>query len=469
MGIRPSRGQSRGAAKSLLLGAAAGFVALTGAQAADLPGKAAPAEYVRICDTYGAGFFFIPGTDTCLRIGGYVRADFYVAQAFGGATNVYSTRSRVLLNFDARSNTEYGLLRAYGEFFIQRGPANAALPFTLGNTGQGATVQASAAYMSRAFIQFAGFTFGNSASFFNFYQGDVQFVGGGGAALDASRQSSNLIAYTASFGSGFSATVSIEDPQFRRIGSLPTFAAATGTFTAAAAANGVIYNGNSLPDVVANLRVDQGWGSAQIMAAYHEVRTNTNALVPAASASAAGWAVGGGVRLNLDMLARGDVLWLQAAYADGALAYVFTNDNSDGISQTRQTQAVGILTATYADGALNAAGTGIRKSTAWGVFGGFRHFWTPALRSALWGRYVAIDSPSVNTQGASLNDIRYWAVGANTVWSPVRNLDLGVEIVYQSLSSRTNAGGFVAPAVSGARTTGSASAWSGMLRVQRNF
>ncbi|PTM50618.1 porin, partial [Phreatobacter oligotrophus] len=48
--------------KSLLLGAAAGFIALSGAQAADLPGKAAPAEYVRICDTYGAGFFFIPGS-----------------------------------------------------------------------------------------------------------------------------------------------------------------------------------------------------------------------------------------------------------------------------------------------------------------------------------------------------------------------------------------------------------------------
>ena len=76
--------------KSLLLGAAAGFVALTGAQAADLPGKAAPAEYVRICDTYGAGFFFIPGTDTCLRIGGYVRMDAYVGQQFSPATNVYS-------------------------------------------------------------------------------------------------------------------------------------------------------------------------------------------------------------------------------------------------------------------------------------------------------------------------------------------------------------------------------------------
>ena len=60
--------------KSLLLGSAAGFAAFTGAQAADLP-MAEPVEYVKICDTYGKGFFYIPGTDTCLKIGGFVRFD----------------------------------------------------------------------------------------------------------------------------------------------------------------------------------------------------------------------------------------------------------------------------------------------------------------------------------------------------------------------------------------------------------
>jgi len=445
--------------KSLLLGAAAGFVALTGAQAADLPGKAAPAEYVRICDTYGAGFFFIPGTDTCLRIGGYVRMDAYLGQQFSPATNVYSTRTRLLLNFDARSNTEYGLLRAYGEFLIQRGPGNNVLP-SIQATGAGSTGQASAAYMSRAFIQFAGFTFGNSASFFNFYQGDVQFVASNGAAMDPSRNSSNLIAYTASFGSGFSATISIEDPQFRRLGSIPPAYSTVHT-----AGNGIVYNGQGIPDVVGNLRVDQGWGSAQVMAAYHEVRGTFGGV----GRSAAGWAVGGGIRLNLDMLARGDVLWLQATYADGALGYVFTNDNSDGLIQTRQAIGTGLLTALYADGAINIAGTGIVKSKAWGIHGGFRHFWTPALRSAIWGKYVNIDSPgavlgAAAGDGGNLNDIRFWQVGVNTIWSPVRNLDLGVEVVYQNLNSRDNGSGLTPLA-----SRGNATAWSGMFRVQRNF
>src|ERR1700716_2573779 len=62
--------------KSLLLGSAAGLVAVAGAQAADLPVKAKPVEYVKICSIYGAGFFYIPGTDTCIKIGGWVRAEY---------------------------------------------------------------------------------------------------------------------------------------------------------------------------------------------------------------------------------------------------------------------------------------------------------------------------------------------------------------------------------------------------------
>ena len=62
-------------ARTLILSSAAGLMALSGAQAADLPVKAKPVEYVRICSLYGAGFFYIPGTDTCIKIGGYLRAD----------------------------------------------------------------------------------------------------------------------------------------------------------------------------------------------------------------------------------------------------------------------------------------------------------------------------------------------------------------------------------------------------------
>ena len=61
--------------KSLVLGSAAGLLAMGGAQAADLPVKAKAVEYVRICSLYGAGFFYIPGTDTCIKLGGYLRVE----------------------------------------------------------------------------------------------------------------------------------------------------------------------------------------------------------------------------------------------------------------------------------------------------------------------------------------------------------------------------------------------------------
>ena len=114
--------------KSLVLGSAAALVAMTGAQAADLPVKAKAVEYVRICSLYGAGFFYIPGTDTCIKLGGYLRADLilggnsdYAPNLSGqGAannrlTNYYTSRSRFDLQTDIRTATEYGVVRAFSE------------------------------------------------------------------------------------------------------------------------------------------------------------------------------------------------------------------------------------------------------------------------------------------------------------------------------------------------------------------
>jgi hypothetical protein len=59
--------------KSLLLGTAAALTAVVGAQAADMPVKAKPVEYVKVCTGWGDGFYYIPGTDTCLKLGGFLR------------------------------------------------------------------------------------------------------------------------------------------------------------------------------------------------------------------------------------------------------------------------------------------------------------------------------------------------------------------------------------------------------------
>ena len=78
--------------KSLLLGSAAGLVAVAGAQAADLPVKAKPVEYVKVCSLYGAGFWYVPGTDTCLKIGSYVRVQTSSATPATAASRSASAR-----------------------------------------------------------------------------------------------------------------------------------------------------------------------------------------------------------------------------------------------------------------------------------------------------------------------------------------------------------------------------------------
>src|SRR6476620_4297909 len=100
--------------RTLLLGAAAGLVTVGAAQAADLPmTKAEPVEYVKVCSEFGEGFFYIPGTDTCLKISGEVRANYRFQDRFDRNTNVTGFNTEPRLKFDARTATEYGTLRSY--------------------------------------------------------------------------------------------------------------------------------------------------------------------------------------------------------------------------------------------------------------------------------------------------------------------------------------------------------------------
>src|SRR5712675_3374708 len=118
--------------KSLILGSAAGLIAMSGAQAADLPVKAKAVEYVRICSLYGAGFFYIPGTDTCIKLGGYLRADATFNGGVQGQPawngdlgqqnryrDYFATRSRMAFTLDTRTATEYGVVRTFGQANIQ--------------------------------------------------------------------------------------------------------------------------------------------------------------------------------------------------------------------------------------------------------------------------------------------------------------------------------------------------------------
>ena len=221
--------------KSLMLGSAAGLVAMSGAQAADLPVKAKAVEYVKVCSLYGAGFFYIPGTDTCIKLGGYLRVDttfnggVYDQPAWNGDLgqgnryrDYFSARSRMALTVDTRTATEYGVVRTFGQGDFQftharrqhvqpeldqPGVSGWRRPTCLTPPGGGYVA------VELVFIQFAGFTFGKSASAYatpwHGYPGNnTSYLLGGHDTVTGV----NNIQYTAQFGNGVSGTIGLDDP-----------------------------------------------------------------------------------------------------------------------------------------------------------------------------------------------------------------------------------------------------------------
>ncbi|MGX5723085.1 porin [Shinella zoogloeoides] len=174
--------------KSLLIGSAAALAAVSGAQAADaiVAAEPEPMEYVRVCDAFGTGFFYIPGTETCLKIGGYVRfqTDFGRDQ-FGNSDWNSWTRARVA--FDAKSDTELGTLTSFiaihgeagnGGFGVDVDPVTGPSIFGLGS---GAT---SDFYVDEAYIELGGFRVG---TFLNWWDNDM---------IGETETASNITRYT---------------------------------------------------------------------------------------------------------------------------------------------------------------------------------------------------------------------------------------------------------------------------------
>ncbi len=359
--------------KSLMLGAAAAAAATT-AQAADLPVAPEPVDYVRVCDAYGARFYYIPGTETCLRVGGRVRTQVIVNNtldngAWGNRdSDGYSWLSRGYLYLDARTATEFGTLRAYVSMYST--VTNGAGSSTLDN----------------AYIQWGGLTAGYLTSNFDIFTGQT-FMG----VVDRnwSDQTTNQIAYTAAFGNGFSATIALEDRSDREVGT---------------------YGGTRAPDLVAALGVSQGWGSAQLSGALHQVypdRAAAHQTGPTNNGAddSFGWAIGGGVVVNLPMASPGSNIFFQGFYADGALSYIGANSTVGGVAVSDYGPTSGTST-----GYSLSAGAYIQATSTIGL--------------ALDGSYMDIDQP------AGATDLTRWAIDGSVQWEPVSGFVMGADVGY---------------------------------------
>ena len=273
--------------KSLLLGTAAGLLRFLGHRPPIMPVKAKPVVYVKICSLYGDGFYYIPGTDTCIKIGGYYRLQTeYGAGSSGQTTGTQSnlgmgrfTRdlsndvnytSRAVISLDVRNATEYGTLRSY----IRAGWSASTPGAGNGGTGGPGNV---INYWDRAFIQFAGFTVGRAQSFFDIftYGGQWNYLNSRTQG-DTGASGATVWAYTAQFGNGFTISGSLEDPTFHRYPTLDNIAAGFAIGTAPAtdvafADQAANLQGFRVPDMVINARIDQAWGYVGASAVVHDV------------------------------------------------------------------------------------------------------------------------------------------------------------------------------------------------------
>jgi hypothetical protein len=373
--------------KSLLLGAAAGIATLGAAQAADLPmTKAEPVEYVKVCSTFGPGFFYIPGTDTCLKIGGEIRADY---RAYGNTKHETRDVNRVAFQgegriwFDARTDTDWGLLRSY--FQIN------ADGYTYSKTGNGKSNNFA---VDKAFIQFGGLTAGFAHSFFGYYDnfyGDTIF-----GPYYAESSTVNLLAYTAQFGGGFSATLSIEDGREHRIQG------------SSVENDGLTYGGQQYPDVVGVLALDQGWGYLQASGAIHQWRSSEADLTDfGVRKNHTGWAAGGTALIKLPFIDGGHFI-VEGQYADGALEYLGASNTEFGTVDD--------------EGFKNVTTTTLKSGKGWSIVGELGGNITPVLNAELVASYIETKATFLKIQEAT--------VSANLTYTVVKGFTVAPEITW---------------------------------------
>jgi len=500
--------------KSLLLGSAAGIVAVSAGQAADLPVKAKPVEYVKVCSLYGAGFYYMPGTDMCIKIGGWVRVEAtwgnnngnmtwgpWAGQENIRQTSNFVTRERGYITADAREQTAYGTARAY----IDVGLSDSDIGESAGGQGTFSS--------NRAFLQWAGITAGLTQSFYDFYSAAaVAYRAAFMPIEDTGDGGQWTFAYTAQLGNGLSATLAAEnrrDTQIIGVNGVeiagPTSVAvgltgiSTNVGTSALIGAGAIINGSTLgaatnsqlgyggyqvPDFVGNIRLDQTWGSAQVMAAIHDVNaTYYDNLVTTGNGTghpsdAWGWVVGAGLRLNFPMVAQGDYFQGEVNYTQGALRYL--NQPTQGNYEAVQSNnaAYGIMSdCVYGSGPAGGLGanaantTSCNLTTAWSVNAAYEHYWTPSVHESFVGAYEAVNYNSqanailctaegaTNNLGANNNggfaagqffadsgcnnNWSVWGVSSRLQWDVTKSFYLGVEVMYNHLNSATSATGTV--------------------------
>ena len=505
---------------------------------------------MKVCSLYGAGFYYIPGTDVCLKLGGFLRTEWNIhangsfATFFSGGNALqtrtedkYITRARGYITTDVREQTSYGTLRAYlaaGWQFTSDDSPTISLPGTQATASSATTTFTTGGNSNlsllRAFIQFGGFTFGKTASFYDFlntskYTLQTQLY------QDYAGVGVFTYGYTQQLGNGIAATIAVQD-QSPFVHPLCQFGGTQECldFSAGGALPSTNNTaGNLVPDIVGAIRLDQAWGGAQVAAIAHDNRATYFAapvpqtigaptFIPGNGANHPndkwGFAVQGGIELNLDQLwggwfSKGNSWVVQSQYCVGE-TYSCVNTGgtrlNDVMFSLYNPNKIGIGWAdeAYFTG-LGGADNGLQLATMWNVYTAIQHYWTPDVRTSLYGGFFSYQANSTDVDNfvcAVLNhggvgghtpgtlgtihgsfavsntgcaDWQAWQIGSRTLWNPVRNLDVGVDVLYTSMAKSAFEGATVQLNVPTSTAgvanvaVGDTHIWSGILRIQYNF
>lgn len=386
-------------------------VALSPAVAADAPVNGAREPLYR-CET--AKFWELPGTDTCLKIGGHVRFVTGVNEDQLDSTEEFDPAAILVpdghtsedtfwmyaqarINIDARTPTEFGLLRGFAEW--QADDDNSSTGGALG--------------MRHGYVQIGNWLFGKTGSIFLHgdstpnYSDAVTIPGDPTIRVVQAR-------YMQPFGNGLRFAIALEDPaRFSASGTTNNYLSPAATVTDSR---------NDVPNVAASLRADSDWGKAHISGALQENSFTYTDAAGQHSEREIGWAALAGLALAVPT-GEGDSFFLKGIYTNGASGYA-------------QATAVSVVADTTTTAVYENVET-------WTALAGFTHNWSPTLNSSVIVSYGNIDYNSPVGAGgvtADLTDTQLAVVG-NIFWNPTGDLELGVEGVWgrrQILSGADN-------------------------------
>jgi hypothetical protein len=228
-----------------------------------------------------------------------------------------------------------------------------------------------------------------------------------------------------------------------------------------------------VPDIVGNIRVDEAWGSAQIMAAGHQIDptyygTFTTSGHPD---STWGWVIGAGAHLNLPFIWQGDYIEGEFNYTQGALRYLFHGQGENLNIVNGGNEAFGVASDCVFGGIAGAGptagsfGTNCELTTGWSGVLSYEHYWTPQWHQSFTGGFMQVNySDFANDMLCALqsqttghgvgsavfpalpgcdNDWSQWGVGSRLQWDVTKSFYLGVEVMYNQLNSAKSADGFV--------------------------